>query len=122
VNPEEIGGSPLNTSLNMPPSEFPEEVWSLQLFGAMISVACVECHATSGSFGEVNQVPDVVADGATYEDASCTSPLELWLRADDGPDPNDSREEAWRGIYTLYWEVLPSHQIFFPSFAMKMQK
>jgi hypothetical protein len=44
VNPEEIGGSPLNASLNMPPSEFPEEVWSLQLFGATISVTCVECH------------------------------------------------------------------------------
>jgi hypothetical protein len=25
VNPKEIGGSPLNTSLNMPPSEFPED-------------------------------------------------------------------------------------------------
>ena len=74
VNPEEIGGSPPDAAVNMPPSESPEEkVRSIQLFGAMIITSPV-----NGSSEEVNQVPDaVVEDGAAKEDASSRSALEL---------------------------------------------
>ncbi|KAK1695167.1 hypothetical protein QYE76_011864 [Lolium multiflorum] len=93
VNPEEIGGSPPNNSVNMPPSEFPEEVRSIQLFGATITSPVQ--NATNGSSEEVNQVPDAaVADRTANEDASSTSPFDLNLGTDDGPSQNDSREEA----------------------------
>ena len=84
VNPEEIGGSPPDASVNMPPSE-----WRIQLFGATIITSPV-----NGSSEEVNQVPDaVVEDGAAKEDASSRSALELRIGPDDGPNQNDSREE-----------------------------
>jgi hypothetical protein len=93
VNPGEIDGSPPNNSVNMPPSEFREEVRSIQLFGTTITSPVQS--ATNGSLEEVNQVPDaVVADGNANEDASSTSPLDLHLGTDDGPSQNDSREEA----------------------------
>uniref|UniRef100_A0ACD5Z3V9 Uncharacterized protein n=1 Tax=Avena sativa TaxID=4498 RepID=A0ACD5Z3V9_AVESA len=79
VNPEEIAGSPPNASVNMPPSESPEVLRSIQLFGTKIIASPV-----NGSSEEVNQVPDAVADGAANEDASSTSPLELRLGMDDG--------------------------------------
>uniref|UniRef100_A0ACD5Y376 Uncharacterized protein n=1 Tax=Avena sativa TaxID=4498 RepID=A0ACD5Y376_AVESA len=90
VNPEEIAGSPPNTSVNMPPSESPKVVKSIQLFGTTIIASPV-----NGSSEEVNEVPEAVADGAANEDASSTSSLELrlGLGTDDGPGQNDSREE-----------------------------
>uniref|UniRef100_A0ACD5TJ26 Uncharacterized protein n=2 Tax=Avena sativa TaxID=4498 RepID=A0ACD5TJ26_AVESA len=93
VNPEEVGGSPPNNSVNMPPSESPGKVKSIQLFGTTITSPVQS--ATNGSSEEVNQVPDAaVVDGTANQDASSTNPLDLHLGTDDGPRKNDSREEA----------------------------
>ncbi|CAM0956627.1 unnamed protein product [Alopecurus aequalis] len=93
VNPEEIGGSPPNNSVNMPPSGSPEEVRSIQLFGTTITSPVQS--ATNGSSEEVNRVPDAaVVDGTANEDASSTRPFDLHLGTDDGPSQNDSRDEV----------------------------
>ncbi|CAM0901472.1 unnamed protein product [Alopecurus aequalis] len=91
VNPEEIGGSPPGTSVNMPPSESPEEkVRSIQLFGAKIITSLV-----NGSSDEVNQATDtaVLEHGAANEDASSTSSLDLRLGTSDRPSQSGSSEE-----------------------------
>ncbi|KAL6651720.1 hypothetical protein ACP70R_010645 [Stipagrostis hirtigluma subsp. patula] len=60
-------GSPPNNSVNMQPSDLPEETRSIQLFGTTITPQ-VEQSADSGAPKEVNEPPNGVADETVEED------------------------------------------------------